>query len=426
MTNVIIIGGGPAGIAAAVTASDHGCAVMLIDEAPRPGGQIWRHVSRHGLGNSAKHWLHRLERSSARVLPGVAVTDIEQNADGGFVVRTSTDGAGSIHARTVIIATGAREVFLPFPGWTLPGVTGVGGGQALLKAGASVIGRRIIVAGSGPLLLPVAAALAAGGARVTHILEQAPAHRVARFALGLWRSPSRLAQAAAYRARAIGARYQTSTWVQSAHGTDRVHGATLSDGRRTWAEPCDMLCVGYGLTANTEVAQLLGCGVMNGCVRVDENMASTVPGVYAVGEATGVAGVDSAILEGRIAALAVAGKESGDEMLSLQRAAARHRAFASRMDDAFELRAELRQLAQPDTIVCRCEDVTLAAVARCESMREAKLHTRAGMGPCQGRVCAPALQLLFNWSGPSVRAPIAPSPVSKFITSTPAPPGGDT
>jgi NADPH-dependent 2,4-dienoyl-CoA reductase/sulfur reductase-like enzyme len=382
----------------------------LIDEAPRPGGQIWRHVSRHSLPRSATTWLHRLDKSGAQVLSGTTVIDVVRNGDSFTIVTT----AGAIDATEVIIATGARERFIPFPGWTLPGVTGVGGGQALLKAGASMRDRRIIVAGSGPLLLPVAAALSKAGAKVTHVLEQASTARVASFALSLVRTPSRIMQAASYRAQSFGARYMTDTWVASAEGSSTVRSAAITNGRRTWTEPCDMLCVGYGLVPSTEIARLAGCTVQHGAVVIDAYGRTNVNGIFAAGEQAGVAGVDAAIAEGQIAAMTACGAKAAAHII---RSAARERAFAQRMDVAFKLRPELLQLATPQTIVCRCEDVTLGAIARCESMREAKLHTRAGMGPCQGRVCGPALELMFNWTESSVRPPLAAAHVSAFLSS---------
>ena len=425
--DVAVIGAGPGGIAAAATAAENGLSVVVIDESPRPGGQIWRHLSRSSLPRVANQWLHRLDRSGARVLSGTSVVDVTGDAN-GFCVATQTHAgeARSFPADAVVIATGARERFIPFPGWTLPGVVGVGGGQALLKAGAHVRGKRIIVAGSGPLLLPVAAALSRGGARVTHVLEQAPAARVARFATGLWRSPSRIIQAAMYRAQSIGARYIMGAWAGSAEGTERVHGVRITNGRTESAEPCDMLCVGYGLVPSTEVAALLGCDTDRNRIVTDATQRTSVENVYAVGESSGVAGVDAALLEGQLAALSIfATSPQGNNVKvvsripRLARAVANQRAFALRMDVAFELRGELRQLARPETIVCRCEDVTLGAIARCESMREAKLHTRAGMGPCQGRVCTPSMQLLFGWSESSVRPPLVPAPITTFL-DTPA------
>src|SRR5690606_32206212 len=155
---VIVVGAGPAGIAAACAAAGRGRSVILLDESPRAGGQIWRHRSDH-VPRTARPWLARLARSGAVLRAGASIVDIERQD--GFTLRLVEEGRGrSIHGAALVLATGARERFIPFPGWTLPNVLGVGGAQALVKAGASFAGRRAVIAGSGPLLLPVSAALA--------------------------------------------------------------------------------------------------------------------------------------------------------------------------------------------------------------------------------------------------------------------------
>jgi NADPH-dependent 2,4-dienoyl-CoA reductase/sulfur reductase-like enzyme len=421
--DVAVIGGGPAGIAAAAVSAEHGRRVAMLDESPRPGGQIWRHVSRNALPRIARIWLHRLGRSGARVFNGTSVLDVVRNGDGVFDITTSSVArpqmSATIRSRTIIIATGARERFIPFPGWTLQNVFGVGGGQALLKAGASMYGKRIIVAGSGPLLLPVAAALSHAGASVTHIVEQASAADVAGFASGLWRTPSRIAQAVGYRAQSIRARYKTGSWVTEAIGESRVTAARVTDGKTATTIACDVLCVGYGLTPSLEIAALIGCDISEGAVRVDEYQRTSIGNVFAAGESTGVAGVDAALMEGTIAGL------STDAPRKLVHSVARERAFAARMDVAFKLRDDLGRLVRDDTIVCRCEDVTAGAIKTCSSMREAKLHTRAGMGPCQGRVCGPAMQVIHGWQESSVRPPAVPAAISSFLSDIPVAGGAD-
>jgi NADPH-dependent 2,4-dienoyl-CoA reductase/sulfur reductase-like enzyme len=428
--DVVVIGCGPAGIAAASICAEQGLRAAVVDEAPRPGGQIWRHVSRNALPRVARIWMHRLGRSGARVLSGHSVLDVVRSANSAdtFMISiapaagpSSGTGPRVLRAKQIIVATGARERFVPFPGWTLPGVFGVGGGQALLKAGASMHGRTVVVAGSGPLLLPVAAALSLAGARVTHIIEQARARDVIGFARGLWRTPSRLAQAAAYRAQSMRARYMMGAWVTEATGDSRVRSVRVSNGRTTVTHACDVLCVGYGLIPSPEIPTLLGCDLHDGAVRVDAKQQTSIAGVYAAGESTGVAGVDAALAEGTAAALAAAGARADRTANAV---IARERAFAARMDVAFSLRQELRHLVRDDTIICRCEDVRAGAIARCASMREAKLHTRAGMGPCQGRVCGPAMQLIYGWNGSSVRPPAVPASISSFLQDTTAAAGG--
>ncbi|HEY6928352.1 MAG TPA: FAD/NAD(P)-binding oxidoreductase [Thermoanaerobaculia bacterium] len=407
---IAVVGAGPAGIAAATRAAEAGSDVLVIDEAPGPGGQIWKHRRPEHAPRAARKWLERFVRSGARLVRGAQV--IAATSDGEL--RAELPGAGGhmldVRWGRLILATGARERFLPFPGWTLPNVIGVGAAQALLKAGVSFQGRRVAIAGSGPLLLPAAAALAAGGARVGLVAEQAPFPSVARFAGGLLRQPGKLLQAAMYRGRFAGTRYRTGTWITSARGDDRVREAVYTDGNRSRTVACDVLCCGYGLVPNLDLPMLLGCATSAGKVVVDERQQTSQDSIYCAGELTGIGGVDLALVEGEIAGLAAAGKSHGDRSLPARRS--RQAEFAARLEAAFALRDELKSLARPDTIVCRCEDVILARLDPRWRRRQAKLYSRAGMGPCQGRVCGPALEFLFGWESDTVRVPVRPTPLA--------------
>ena len=207
-----------------------------------------------------------------------------------------------------MLATGARERFLPFPGWTLPGVLGVGAAQALLKAGARFAGtRRVVVAGSGPpLLVAVAAALAGAGARVVGIAEQAPLSRLARFAaLAAIRAGRRGPGCAA---RLLGVPYRPGAWVRGGREPGRRVRVALTDGGREWAWDCDVLACAFGLVPNLELAQLLGCATDGERVVVDDAQQTRRPGVFAAGELCGIGGVDQALVTGAIAGLAAAGR----------------------------------------------------------------------------------------------------------------------
>src|SRR5262249_22712176 len=178
---------------------------------------------------------------------------------------------------SLVLATGARERFLPFPGWALPHVVGAGGLQAIAKSGLPIAGKRVVVAGSGPLLLAVAKYLRAHGAEVPLVAEQASQWSLVKFAL---EHPGKLVQGLALR---VGVRYLTSCWpVSAAPGS-----VTLRRGNRRWTEGCDYLACGFGLIPNTEVAELLGCRMSRTGVAVDEHQQTSIPGVYAAGEVTG-------------------------------------------------------------------------------------------------------------------------------------------
>jgi NADPH-dependent 2,4-dienoyl-CoA reductase/sulfur reductase-like enzyme len=416
--DVAVIGGGPAGIAAAASAAESGARVMVIDQGVRPGGQIWRHRSRDTLSRGARAWIERAERAMAGEastwLPRSAVFDACVG-DGISLRLTGEAGPRTVRAGRAIVATGARELFLPFPGWTLPGVMGLGGAQALLKGGMAVRGRHAVVAGSGPLLLPVAAALARAGARVTYVAEQAPLGQVSSFGAGLWAHPSKIAQAIGYGASLLGAHMRMGTWVASAEGdAERVTLVRLTNGRRSWMVPCDLLCCSYGFVPNLELARLLGCDVQRGRVVANGTQRTSVPGVWCAGEPTGVAGEAAAIVEGRIAGLDAAGAEAAAAAPALQRARDGWQRFGARLTDAFRPRDEVRALAAGATIVCRCEDVRRDALDPSWTMRQAKLYTRVTMGPCQGMVCGAACTALFGWSAGTVRPPVGGTEVARL------------
>jgi len=407
---VVVIGAGPAGLAAACCLGEAGKEVLVVDEAPRPGGQIWRHRQARNLPIRARRWLRRLAATSVRLLPGTSV--IDRRADGTLLAE-SAESAVEIRGQTVILATGGRELFLPFPGWTLPGVVGVGAGQALIKAGVSVEGQTVVVTGSGPLLLPVAALLRRRGARLQLIAEQAPLTKVARFGAGLWRNPTKIREAVGYRWQTLTTPYRLGVWVVSARGDTRVREIELTDGRRTWVEPCDLLCCSYGLVPNTELARLLGCRIAGDRVVVDRHQLTSRDGVYCVGESTGVGGAEKSLVEGQIAAAHVAGQVGRIEALERRRRRALR--LAASLESAFQPRLELAHRLVPETIVCRCEDVSWGDLDSSWSLRQAKLYTRLGMGPCQGRICGAAVRFLNGWDSDSVRPPVEPCRISSMI-----------
>ena len=391
MSGLVIVGAGPAGIAAAVTAGE----ATVLDDNPTVGGQIWR----GGRSNQSNRWLDALARSSVKVVSGARVVSGDAGRQTLLVERNGR--AETIAYCKLILATGARELFLPFPGWTLPNVMGVGGLQALVKSGLPVKGKRIVVAGSGPLLLAVASYLKKCGASVPLIAEQADLASLAAFSVSLAAHPAKLWQAIRLRPQ----RYLTSCWIEAALGTKQVERVRLRQGGRVWEEPCDYVANAYGFVANTELATLLGCAMENGAVKVDSMQQTSVPNIYCAGESAGVGGLDTALLEGQIAAGAA----------RLQPQLRKARSFARLLNATFPPRAELRTLAQADTIVCRCEDVTLSRLRNADSWRSAKLHERCGMGPCQGRICGPAVQFMLGWEHGSVRPPLFPTRLENLV-----------
>jgi NADPH-dependent 2,4-dienoyl-CoA reductase/sulfur reductase-like enzyme len=414
---ILVVGAGPAGLAAATAAANAGAQVTVLDDNPHPGGQIWREgvPSAIRARNTAREQaLREFRESKASLLSGRRVIDAPQRRS----VRSFVDATGGIETfpwDRLIVATGARERFLPFPGWTLPGVFGAGGLQALVKDGYSVSGKRVVVAGTGPLLLAVAAHLKEYGAKVLTVAEQASLRTILPFAAKLWSHPGKFLQGIRYRADLRTVSYRTGCWPVAAEGADHLTAVRLTDGTNTWTERCDLLACGFHLVPNTELAELFSCRLEEGFVAVGPDQQTSIKDIYCVGEPTGIAGVDAAVVQGKIAGLAATNNMAAAKLLFRSRD--RERAFGRGLDRAFALRSELRSLAQPETVVCRCEDVCYSQLQSRPSWTDAKLQTRCGMGPCQGRICGPALQTLFGWRNTSVRPPIFPVPLSALLTA---------
>jgi len=411
--DILVVGAGPAGIAAATRAAESGMRVGLLDDNLGPGGQIWR-GSDSTSSPIATGWYNRLAAHPITKLQG---SRIFSHPVLGALRAEKNNSYFDIEYKKLILATGARERFLPFPGWTLPNVLGVGGLQALVKSGLPIEGKRIVVAGSGPLLLAVAAYLGKHGARIATICEQAPFSKLSKFATSLVTNPDKLEQAITYRWQTRSARFYTSCWPVAAYGpSGKLESVTLRKGGREWTVPCDYLACGFHLVPNTELAELLGCKISSGNVDVNEWQETSIPDIYCAGEPTGIGGLELSLVEGEIAGYAASKQTEAARALHSKRS--RLRKFAEKLESTFALNPALSQLPQQDTIVCRCEDVSFAAMAQHSSWRAAKLQTRCGMGPCQGRVCGPAAEFLFHWSAASIRPPVFPAPLSGLAASS--------
>ena len=412
--DVLVVGGGPAGLAAAVRAAECGARTAIVDDNPALGGQIWRGAIDHSPSREAAAWHIRLQKAGVAVLNGKRVFD--QLAP-GVLLAESDDDLIELRYRNLILATGARERFLPFPGWTLPNVMGAGGLQAMVKSGLPIHGKRVIVVGTGPLLLAVAAYLKEHGAEIPVVCEQASLSTLASFALKLWNHPAKLSQGLRLKRKLAGVRVSTDAWPTEAHGKEKLESVTMSRAGKLETIPCDYLACGFHLVPNTELAQLLGCELENGFVKVDEFQRTTIENVFCAGEPTSIGGLELSLVEGQIAGLNAAGRT--EESRRLFSARQKGQRFTRSLDRACQLRPELKELAAPDTLVCRCEDVSYSRLNAQTSWRSAKLQTRCGMGPCQGRICGPATEFLFSWTPDSVRPPVYPVRVGSMATAAP-------
>lgn len=405
--DILIIGAGPAGMAAALAAAPSGARIAVLDDNPAAGGQIWRDGPQAHLPAQARELRRRLAaQANIQLLAGSRV--VAEAGPRALLVEDPERGR-VIEYDKLILCTGARELLLPFPGWTLPGVTGAGGLQALIKGGLPVAGERIVVAGSGPLLLASAATAQANGARVLHILEQAPWAAVAGFAARLPRWPHKLLQVCGL----FHPGYRAASHVLEALGDGRLEAVRLSVGGKLREVACERLACGFGLIPNLQLGQALGCRIEGDAIVVDAWQASNLPGVYAAGESTGFGGSEKALVEGAIAGHAAVGAHDAARRLWPRRR--RWQGFAAALNRTFALGDEVRHLARADTLICRCEDVPLAALADQQGWSQAKLASRCGMGACQGRICAAAAQALFGWQPPAPRPPFSPARIDTLL-----------
>ncbi|BEO27541.1 MAG: FAD/NAD(P)-binding oxidoreductase [Serratia marcescens] len=397
---VLIVGAGPAGMAAALAAAESGGQVRMIDDNPHPGGQIWRDGPQVALSETANRYRQAIAtRENIALQSGCKLV---AQCGAGRLAYEDAEGCGVIRYQKLILCNGARELLLPFPGWTLPGVTGAGGLQAQIKQGLTIHGERVVIAGSGPLLLAVANSVKQAGGEVVLVAEQAPLWRLAAFAGGLWRWPAKLRQAFSLMSR----RYCAGSRVPAALGQERLTSVRVNSGGKERTIACDRLACGFGLVANIELAMLLGCRIEQDAVAVDHWQQTSQAHIYAAGECTGIGGSELALIEGAIAGYAAIGQKSKTDSLAAQRR--QWRRFATAVASTFALDERLSSLANPQTLLCRCEDVTLEQVRHQPDWNTAKLSSRCGMGACQGKICATAARQLLGWPLSPPRVPLTP------------------
>ncbi|PPF55131.1 pyridine nucleotide-disulfide oxidoreductase [Clavibacter michiganensis] len=467
--HVVVIGAGPAGLAAAVAARGRGARVTLLDASDELGGQYWRHlpatrpaarerIVHHGwdaftalrgrlaadagceIVTGAQVWaIERPEPDATAPDDAPATADVPVPAAVVHVLVGQVDGSGrgplTLRPDALVLATGAHDRTLPFPGWDLPGVFTAGAAQALAKGERVRVGDRVIVAGAGPFLLPVAVSLVQAGARVVGIHEAARVPGLARgwlrSPLGLARAPHKAAELAGYVSVLARERigYSTGSAVVAAHGTDRVEAVTVQRLDASWAPipgterriEVDAVCVGHGFTPRLELPIAAGCRIgADRFVEVDASQGAGPAGVFAAGEITGIGGVDQALAEGEVAGHCAAGGSPSDAAVApaVRRRAVAHD-VAGRIEAAHGIRPGWTGWLRDDTLACRCEEVPVgriratARAARSTDLRSMKLATRAGLGICQGRVCGRTVEQLLAAEAPACgSAPAGSSPAA--------------
>lgn len=443
--DLIIIGAGPAGMSAAITAASLGLRTLLLDEQAHLGGQIYRNVAKaSGKMNAilgpdyayGRQIVAELEMASVDLRLSSTAWDITP----GFCVRALQDGnALQFRAPQLIVASGALERPSPMPGWTLPGVLNAGAAQIAMKSGASIPCGQIVLAGGGPLLLLVACQLLDAGAKVAGIVETSPAANIGQAVpclLGAIRSPKLLAKGLAMTTRLKKAGIAWHRGADGLHveGEDKAEALSFNAGGRRHRLEADTVLLHHGVIPNTQISRLLradhdwNAAQLAWQPRLDVFRETSVTGLRIAGDGGGIGGARAAEASGRLAALGAAhalGRLDDSERDRLS--APERRKLAAQM----RIRPFLDALYRPpkwlnapkgETIVCRCEEVTAGEIRNSVALgsrgpNQTKFYSRCGMGPCQGRICGPTVtQILAD------ELSISPSEVGAYQVRSPLKP----
>lgn len=453
----VIVGAGPAGIRAAQTLVRHGLRPIVLDEAPRWGGQIYRQPPVHF--ERSKKTLYGFEAARAdavhRAMDGMLAgidyrpNTLVWNAEGGHLDVLQQGQTSTVAYAQLIVATGATDRVLPFSGWTTPGVFTLGGAQVALKFQGCAIGQRVVLVGSGPLLYLVAYQYAKAGAAVAAVFDTATrADQIAALPV-LLNQPAVLAKGLYYVAwlRAHGVKLRGGVQPVRVLGDGRVSGLVWRDAQGEHTLACDAIGLGYGLRSETQLADLLGCRFQFDALQRawlperDAAGRTSVKGVYLAGDGAAILGADAAEWGGERAALALlvdrgASLDAADCARAgmLEAKLARSRRFRAGLERAFPFPADWAAQAPDELMICRCEEVSagdLRRTAQATGAREInrlKALSRVGMGRCQGRMCGlAAAEILAHCSGKSLQdvgrlrgqAPIKPIPFTMIPSVTP-------
>ena len=454
--DVIVLGAGPAGVNAALAAAEAGLKVVLFDQQAQAGGQVWR-APLPGLHMPPSPELASGDALRAR-LGGTAVEcrfgRTIWSVGGHFRVdAVGPAGNDSAQAPRLVAATGAHERIVPFPGWTLPGVIGLAAATVLLKSQAVLPGRRVVIAGCGPLLAAVAAGILKGGGSIAAIVDLAGPGDWLRRLPALATQPRLLARGAGWALKIGAARIPVHFrhGVRGAEGGEALERVRLAPvdasgafvaGREITLE-ADALCVGHGLVPGAEIPRLFRVAQAfdrrrGGFVpELDGDGRTSLDGLYACGDGAGIRGVLVAEATGRLAGLACAhdaGALSANAFAqaaaATRNAIAQARPFSDAMADSMALRPAQVAAIPDHTVVCRCEDITRGQIDAAfedgaRDLNQLKHFTRCGMGPCQGRFCGDvAGEILAARVGSreavgtfTARPPLRPVPLADLMGS---------
>jgi NADPH-dependent 2,4-dienoyl-CoA reductase/sulfur reductase-like enzyme len=433
-SDFVIVGGGPGGVAAAIEAAKAGVNVTLLDENERLGGQSFRQFQKgfkvadpEGLGPDYEEGQDLLQQFNSmqgkiRYLNNTLVWGIFKD----HTVALAHNGASSsLSFKRLLVATGAYDRPVPFPGWTLPGVFTAGGAQKFVKSERVLPGENILLAGTGPLQLALAYQILEAGGKIEAILEAGNFSKYwLQGLIGIWGNWDFLKEGLKYvrRIQKAAVPLLRGHIILEAHGDRQVEEAVIAKVDKNWRPKpntartvkVDAICLGYGLVPSTEITMLAECEHgydlrLGGSIPLRKaNMETTVPGIYAVGDGAGVAGRKAAIEEGCIVGISVAsslgyisGATAREQIKPHQKRLNKISRFRKILDDISLPRRGLYELAKDDTVICRCEEVTFkqlkeALVDNTIQINDFKRMTRMGMGSCEGRMCGPSVSEMMR------------------------------
>jgi NADPH-dependent 2,4-dienoyl-CoA reductase/sulfur reductase-like enzyme len=401
---IAIIGAGPAGLAAAKVAAESNSEVILLDSAPRPGGQYWRHRDEvHGYKShrASGYFDSVIDSKNVTYIHGAQVWSATRGKNAITLNYLHEGSEKSITVEKLILTTGAYDRSLPFAGWELPGSMTPGAAQALLKGHGVIAGKKILVSGTGPFLLPVAVGLAEAGADVLGIIEAHSPLRWLRSPLALILNPQKALELLYYlrkiRRHSLHISFGRAVvgFSGNAATISKVKSNLESKGKLTEIE-CDVVAAGWGFNPDVTLGGILGCNQKvdrDGSVifSVDSEQRSSQQNIWIAGEATGIGGADLALTEGEIAARSALNKSMP---LSLKFKRFRLQLFATALQQNYPVGNGWQGWIKPETKICRCEEVSHSEICQsvtelsAQDSRTSKLFTRAGMGLCQGRICS--------------------------------------
>ena len=456
--DLVVLGAGPAGVAAANVASKEGAEVVIIDENSSAGGQIYRAPpNEFQPQNSFKSDEFREGEKQRNILENSDLTALFKHrvwsVSSDLVVSTvGPNGLSSWHARSLIIANGALERIIPFPGWTIPGVIGLAASTILLKSQYVLPGQSTVVAGCGPLLIAVANGIIKSGGKVSAIIDLNSKSDWIKAFPRLLSRPDQLFKGMSWFANIMkaGIKLYGGHAVTNTKQVDNVlrisiapinSAGSILDSKNQKIVEGDCLAIGHGLFPSTEITRLLKAKhiydpLKGGWVPlIDDDFRSSIPGVYIAGDATGISGAFSAVQKGRIAGMAAVRDLN---VMSSQKYKAKIKSeliilkknenFGKAAVRLMKFRPELIQTITSETIVCRCEDVFRSEIdeaieSGARDLNQLKAWTRCGMGPCQGRTCSEAIEAILaskvgsrelagQWTG---RTPLRPIPIDQII-----------